>query len=64
MVSPYKNILINGFLCAIRDADSLMRASSLSCLAELCKVLGFRLGDDVIEVCSINLHKYEYYIKP
>ncbi|XP_076476756.1 transport and golgi organization 6 isoform X2 [Bombus vancouverensis nearcticus] len=50
MVSPYKNILINGFLCAIRDADSLMRASSLSCLAELCKVLGFRLGDDVIEV--------------
>lgn len=50
MVSPYKNILINGFLCAIRDADSLMRASSLSCLAELCKVLGFRLGNDVIEV--------------
>ncbi|XP_060820385.1 transport and Golgi organization protein 6 homolog isoform X1 [Bombus pascuorum] len=50
MVSSYKSILINGFLCAIRDADSLMRASSLSCLAELCKVLGFRLGDDVIEV--------------
>ncbi|XP_012134725.2 transport and golgi organization 6 isoform X1 [Megachile rotundata] len=50
MASAYKNILINGFLCAARDPDSLVRSSSLSCLGELCKVLGFRLGDIVIEV--------------
>ncbi|XP_076245856.1 transport and golgi organization 6 [Calliopsis andreniformis] len=50
MASAYKNILINGFLCATRDSDSLVRASSLSCLGELCKVLGFRLGNVVIEV--------------
>ncbi|XP_076749789.1 transport and golgi organization 6 [Xylocopa sonorina] len=50
MASTYKNILINGFLCVTRDPDSLVRASSLSCLGELCKVLGFRIGDIVIEV--------------
>ncbi|CAD1473467.1 unnamed protein product, partial [Heterotrigona itama] len=50
MAPAYKNILINGFLCAARDTDSLVRASSLSCLGELCKVLGFRLGDIVIEI--------------
>ncbi|XP_034187175.1 transport and golgi organization 6 [Osmia lignaria lignaria] len=50
MVSVYKNLLINGFLCATRDPDSLVRSSSLSCLGELCKVLGFRLGDTVLEV--------------
>ncbi|XP_076283696.1 transport and golgi organization 6 isoform X2 [Lasioglossum baleicum] len=50
MATAYKNILVNGFLCATRDSDSLVRASSLSCLGELCKVLGYRLGDIVIEV--------------
>lgn len=50
MVIAHKNILINGFLCGTRDPDPLVRASSLSCLGELCKVLGFRLGDVVIEV--------------
>lgn len=54
MAPAYKNILINGFLCATRDTDSLVRASSLSCLGELCKVLGFRLGDTVIEVCIVD----------
>ncbi|KAK2582513.1 hypothetical protein KPH14_004811 [Odynerus spinipes] len=50
MAVVHKNILINGFLCATRDPDPLVRASSLSCLGELCKVLGFRLGDVIIEV--------------
>ncbi|KAK9304573.1 hypothetical protein QLX08_004017 [Tetragonisca angustula] len=50
MAPAYKNILINGFLCVARDTDSLVRASSLSCLGELCKVLGFHLGDIVIEI--------------
>jgi len=46
----HKNTLVNGFLCATRDADPLVRASSLSCLGELCKVLNFRLGNILIEV--------------
>ncbi|CAK9834284.1 Transport and Golgi organization protein 6 homolog [Anthophora retusa] len=50
MTTAYKSILINGFLCATRDSDPLVRASGLSCLGELCKVLGFRLGNILIEV--------------
>lgn len=46
----HKNALVNGFLCATRDTDPLVRASSLSCLGELCKVLNFRLGNILIEV--------------
>ncbi|XP_072752257.1 transport and Golgi organization protein 6 homolog [Anoplolepis gracilipes] len=46
----HKNVLVNGFLCATRDADPLVRASSLSCLGELCKVLNFRLGNILIEI--------------
>ncbi|KAI4498853.1 hypothetical protein M0802_006028 [Mischocyttarus mexicanus] len=46
----YKNILVNGFLCGVRDTDPLIRASSLSCLGELCKVLGFRLGNLMVEI--------------
>jgi len=46
----HKNALVNGFLCATRDADPLVRASSLSCLGELCKVLNFRLGDILLEI--------------
>ncbi|XP_018046767.1 PREDICTED: transport and Golgi organization protein 6 homolog isoform X1 [Atta colombica] len=45
-----KNILLNGFLCAIRDADPLVRASGLSCLGELCKVLNYRLGNVLTEI--------------
>lgn len=50
MTSAHKNILVNGFLCGTRDPDPLVRASSLSCLGELCKVLGFRLGNIIVEV--------------
>ncbi|KAL6427610.1 hypothetical protein ACFW04_008821 [Cataglyphis niger] len=46
----HKNTLVNGFLCATRDSDPLVRASSLSCLGELCKVLNFRLGNILIEI--------------
>ncbi|KAG8042660.1 hypothetical protein G9C98_005294 [Cotesia typhae] len=50
MAPAYKNILINGFLCGVRDKDSMVRVSSLSCLGELCRVLGFKLGHTVTEV--------------
>jgi len=50
-----KNTLVNGFLCAIRDVDPLVRASALSCLGELCKVLNYRLGNMLTEVCIKRL---------
>lgn len=50
MAPVYKNILINGFLCGTRDPDSMVRASSLSCLGELCGILGFRLGHAITEI--------------
>ncbi|EFN83717.1 Transmembrane and coiled-coil domain-containing protein 7 [Harpegnathos saltator] len=46
----HKNMLVNGFLCAVRDNESLVRASALSCLGELCKVLNFRLGNLLNEI--------------
>ncbi|XP_014469341.1 PREDICTED: transport and Golgi organization protein 6 homolog isoform X2 [Dinoponera quadriceps] len=46
----HKNLLVNGFLCAVRDKEPLVRASALSCLGELCKVLGFRLGNVLSEI--------------
>ncbi|XP_070527964.1 transport and Golgi organization protein 6 homolog isoform X2 [Cardiocondyla obscurior] len=46
-----KNMLLNGFLCTIRDTDPLIRASGLSCLAELCKILHYRLGNMLTEIC-------------
>ncbi|KAJ8680944.1 hypothetical protein QAD02_016731 [Eretmocerus hayati] len=50
MIPKYKNLLVNAFLCGTRDPDSLVRASSLSCLGEFCKVMGFRLGNLMIEI--------------
>ncbi|XP_014210904.2 transport and Golgi organization protein 6 homolog, partial [Copidosoma floridanum] len=50
MIPKYKSLLINGFLCGTRDPDPLVRASSLSCLGELCKMMGFRLGNLIIEI--------------
>ncbi|XP_015600322.1 transport and Golgi organization protein 6 homolog [Cephus cinctus] len=50
MAQLHRNVLINAFLCGTRDPEPLVRASSLSCLGELCKVLGFRLGNIIVEV--------------
>lgn len=46
----YKGLLLNTFLGAAKDPDPLIRASSLSNLGEVCKVLGFRLGTIITEV--------------
>ncbi|XP_043276359.1 transport and Golgi organization protein 6 homolog [Venturia canescens] len=50
MCHVHKNVLINGFLSATRDPDDMVRASSLSCLGEICKVMGFQLGDGITEI--------------
>lgn len=46
----YKDVLLNTFLTGARDEDHLIRASSLSNLAEVCEVLGYKLGSIVTEV--------------
>ncbi|KAG8271599.1 Transport and Golgi organization protein 6, variant 2 [Homalodisca vitripennis] len=54
LVPVYKTELINAFLCGTRDEDFLVRASSLSNLGELCRVLGFRVGPIVAEVLDCS----------
>ncbi|XP_014223459.1 uncharacterized protein LOC106650133 [Trichogramma pretiosum] len=50
MTPKYKSLLVNGFLCGTKDPDAMVRASSLSCLGEFCKIMGFRLGNLMIEI--------------
>ncbi|KAJ8921058.1 hypothetical protein NQ315_015854 [Exocentrus adspersus] len=50
MAPKYKPLLLNTFLAGARDEDHLIRASSLSNLGEICRVLGYKLGTIVTEV--------------
>lgn len=50
MTVVYKKELISCFLIGCRDEDELMRASSLSNLGELCKILSFRITSYLVEV--------------
>ncbi|KAK4880413.1 hypothetical protein RN001_008559 [Aquatica leii] len=50
MAPPYKAVLLNAFLIGTKDDDYLIRASSLSNLGEICRVLGYKLGTIVSEV--------------
>ena len=50
MAVKYKTVLLNTFLSATKDDDHFIRASSLSNLGEVCRVLGYKLGTIVTEV--------------
>lgn len=50
MAPKYKALLLNTFLFGIKDDDYLIRASSLSNLGEICRVLGYKLGTTISEV--------------
>lgn len=52
----YKDTLLNTFLTGARDEDHLIRASSLSNLAEVCEVLSYKLGSITTEVQTINYY--------
>lgn len=56
MIPLYKNRLLNTFMAGVRDSDHLVRASSLSNLADVCRLLRFSLGLLVYEI--INCVKY------
>ncbi|KAI4464180.1 transport and golgi organization protein 6 family member [Holotrichia oblita] len=46
----YKSLLLNTFLLGTKDEDHLIRASSLSNLGEVCRVLGYKLGTIIVEI--------------
>lgn len=50
MTPKYKALLVNAFLTGVRDNEPMVRASSLSCLGEFCKIMDFRLGNLTTEV--------------
>ncbi|XP_046385864.1 transport and Golgi organization protein 6 homolog [Ischnura elegans] len=50
MAPKYSCLLLNSFLGGVRDGDGMVRASSLSNLGEVCKILSFRLGPIATEV--------------
>ncbi|EFA04066.1 transport and Golgi organization protein 6 [Tribolium castaneum] len=50
MAPKYKAVLLNTFLSGTKDDDHLIRASSLSNLGEVCRVLNYKLGTIVTEV--------------
>ncbi|XP_073995165.1 transport and golgi organization 6 isoform X2 [Rhodnius prolixus] len=50
MAVVYKNEIINALLFGCRDSDHLVRASSLSSLGELCRILTFRIHAFIIEI--------------
>ncbi|XP_014248082.1 transport and Golgi organization protein 6 homolog [Cimex lectularius] len=50
MAIIYKHELVNAFLDGCRDNDHLVRASSLSNLGELCKILSYRIHTYLTEI--------------
>ncbi|CAH1133700.1 unnamed protein product [Ceutorhynchus assimilis] len=62
MAPKYKAVLLNAFLAGTKDEDHLVRASSLSNLGEICRVLGFKLGSVVTEVSDFLFQNFAYMI--
>ncbi|XP_046550543.1 transport and Golgi organization protein 6 homolog [Haliotis rubra] len=55
MIPKYRELLLAAVLSGARSDDAMVRASSLSNLAEMCKLLRFSLGNvlhEVFECCS------------
>ncbi|XP_067651346.1 transport and Golgi organization protein 6 homolog isoform X2 [Haliotis asinina] len=55
MIPKYRELLLAAVLSGARSNDAMVRASSLSNLAEMCKLLRFSLGNvlhEVFECCS------------
>ncbi|XP_063440980.1 transport and Golgi organization protein 6 homolog [Mytilus trossulus] len=59
MAPKYRDILLPSILSGARDKDPLVRASSLSNLGEICKVVRFSLGNVIREIfeCCQSLLK-------
>ena len=51
---------MNTVLTGARDSDGMVRASSMSNLGEICKLLHFSLGNIVQEVSLLNEHSTDW----
>ncbi|XP_015374232.1 PREDICTED: uncharacterized protein LOC107169075 [Diuraphis noxia] len=62
----YKNRLLNTFMAGVRDNDHLVRASSLSNLADVCRLLRYNLGSIVAEIvnCADYVLRFDPAIEP
>lgn len=62
----YKNRLLNTFMAGVRDNDHLVRASSLSNLADICRLLRYNLGSIVAEIvnCADYVLRFDPEIEP
>ena len=52
MIPPYRDALLGVLLGVARDTEPLVRASCLSNLGDVCKLLRFSLGNVIHEVRS------------
>ncbi|XP_038077559.1 transport and Golgi organization protein 6 homolog [Patiria miniata] len=52
LVPRYSKVLLGAFLHGAQDTDAVVRASSLSNLADVCKLLRFSLGPNLHEVLN------------
>lgn len=50
LTPKYRDLLLPVILCGCRHGDALVRASSLSGLADVCKLLRFSIGPMLHEV--------------
>jgi len=57
----HKNRLLNAFLAGVKDDDNLVRVSSLSNLADVCRLLRYNLGSVVAEIvnCADYVLRYD-----
>ncbi|KAL4235452.1 Transport and Golgi organization protein 6 [Mactra antiquata] len=58
LLPSYRDILLPSILCGVKDNEAFVRASSLSNLGEICKLLKFSLGNiihEVFECCCRTL---------
>ncbi|XP_025420245.1 uncharacterized protein LOC112690445 isoform X2 [Sipha flava] len=62
----HKNRLINTFMAGVRDEDHLLRASSLSNLADVCRLLRYKLGSIVAEIvkCVDYVLNFDLAVEP
>ncbi|XP_060856530.1 uncharacterized protein LOC132934258 isoform X2 [Metopolophium dirhodum] len=62
----YKNRLLNTFMAGVRDNDHFVRASSLSNLADICRILRFNLGSIIEEIvkCVDYVLRFDPEIEP
>ncbi|XP_053401434.1 LOW QUALITY PROTEIN: transport and Golgi organization protein 6 homolog [Mercenaria mercenaria] len=57
-IPKYRDLLLSSIMTGVRDEEAFIRASSLSNLGEMCKMLKFSLGNiihEVFECCSSTL---------